>query len=124
MIRILAITTCSLILPRPALAAMDWGPWTAPVKRTPDSSGAPLQPLQIGIRIFQRFISPVDGPRCPMYPTCTAHALEALEKHGPLLGSLMTVDRLLHEGGPAYHTHPLNVGGRIRFLDRLEMNDY
>jgi uncharacterized protein len=111
-----------LAVPVTALAGSDWGPWQAPVAATV-SDEAQLEPLQTGIRFFQRFISPVDGPRCPMYPTCSAYATQALQKHGPLFGSFITVDRLLHESGPTFHDHPVKLGGRIRFLDPLSAND-
>jgi len=111
-----------LTAPVAARAGNDWGPWQAPVKAAVLAEPR-FEPLQSGIRFFQRFISPVDGPRCPMYPTCSAYAMQAVQKHGPLVGSFITVDRLLHESGPAFHDHPLKVGSRIRFLDPLSAND-
>lgn len=81
-------------------------------------------PLRAAVRFFQTFISPVDGPRCRMYPTCSGYALQALDRHGPLLGTLLTVDRLLHEGSPEEHRHPVEVGGRLRYHDPLGNNDF
>ena len=83
-----------------------------------------LNPLVQGIHFFQRYISVVDSPRCPMYPTCSAYALQALDKHGPILGSFITVDRLLHETNPLEHTHPLRGFDRERFYDPLSRNDF
>ena len=122
--RTIALLLLALLLrvSGPANAA-DWGPWTPPP--APAAAAPPaLQPLRSGVRFFQRFISPVDGPRCPMYPTCSAYALQALGKHGPLIGAFATVDRLLHESGPAFRQHPVKKGDRIRFLDRLQENDF
>jgi len=119
---VLTYLTCLLAVPITAQAGSDWGPWQTPVAATA-SAEPQLEPLQSGIRFFQRFISPVDGPRCPMYPTCSAYAMQAVQKHGPLVGSFITVDRLLHESGPAFHDYPIRVGGRIRFLDPLSAND-
>lgn len=111
-------------LAAPAAAGDDWGPWETPKEAAPPAAEAGLSPLQAGVRLFQRFISPVDGPRCRMYPTCSAYALQALDKHGPLLGTLLTVDRLLHESDPREHRHPVRVGGRVRFYDPVEKNDF
>jgi len=106
----------------------EWGPWEGPPEKPrtaagPDAAGS-LDPLVAGVRFFQRFISPVDGPRCRMYPTCSGYALQALDRHGPLLGTLLTVDRLLHEGSPEEHRHPVEIFGRRRFHDPLANNDF
>lgn len=47
------------------------------------------------IRFYQRRISPLFGPKCRYYPTCSQYALEALEVHGLLKGSLLTIGRLM-----------------------------
>jgi len=83
-----------------------------------------LNPLIQGVRFFQKFISPVDSPRCPMYPTCSTYALQALHRHGPVLGSFITVDRLLHETSPMEQTFPLGGFERTRYYDPLDANDF
>jgi hypothetical protein len=114
-----------LLLAAPAGAADDWGPWEAPPETAAAAAdGVDYDPLKAGVRFFQRYISPVDGPRCPMLPTCSAYALQALDRHGPFFGTLLTVDRLLHETDPREHRHPVRVGGRVRFADPLANNDF
>ena len=56
------------------------------------------------VRLYRRFISPLFPPCCRFRPTCSAYALEALEKHGALRGSWLTLRRLLR-------CHPLCDGG-------------
>ncbi len=58
--------------------------------------------LRFLIKFYQYVISPVLGPRCRFYPTCSAYALEAIEIHGPLKGTALTIKRLLkcHPGHP------------------------
>ena len=56
------------------------------------------------IRLYQLFISPLLGSNCRFYPTCSAYAIEALEKYGFIRGSIMTVKRLLK-------CHPFHKGG-------------
>jgi putative membrane protein insertion efficiency factor len=87
-------------------------------------AGDDLNPLVQGVRFFQKFISPVDSPRCPMYPTCSTYALQALHRHGPVVGSFLTVDRLLHETSPEEQTIPLEGFERIRYYDPLDANDF
>ena len=56
------------------------------------------------IRFYQKFISPLKGPTCRFYPTCSAYSIEAIEKYGPIKGSYLALRRILkchpfHEGG-------------------------
>ncbi|CBH22703.1 hypothetical protein SAMN02745120_2561 [Acetoanaerobium noterae] len=56
------------------------------------------------IRFYQKFISPLKGPTCRFYPTCSAYSIEAIKKYGPIKGSYLSLRRILkchpfHEGG-------------------------
>jgi len=60
--------------------------------------------LLIVIKFYQYFISPLTGRNCRYYPTCSAYALEALEKYGSLKGTTLAVKRVLR-------CHPFHAGG-------------
>ena len=60
--------------------------------------------LVLPIRLYQMLISPLLGPRCRFYPSCSAYAVEALQRHGALRGSWLAVRRL-------GRCHPWNPGG-------------
>ena len=47
------------------------------------------------IRFYQRESSPARPPCCRFIPTCSAYALEAVEKYGALKGGLLAVRRIL-----------------------------
>lgn len=47
------------------------------------------------IRIYQRLISPMTGPTCKYYPSCSQYALVAVQRHGVLRGVRLAVWRLL-----------------------------
>lgn len=116
------IILLSVLMTTPVIAD-NWGPWK--VSKTivkPDSANNSA--LQTAVKLFQKYISPVDGQRCAMYPTCSAYSLQALRKHGSLMGAFLTVDRLYHEGDPIEQQHPINKFGYIRFYDPLENNDF
>jgi putative membrane protein insertion efficiency factor len=51
--------------------------------------------LAAPIRFYQRFVSPALPRRCKYEPTCSAYALDAVRKHGPLRGSLLATWRIL-----------------------------
>jgi putative membrane protein insertion efficiency factor len=60
--------------------------------------------LKFLIRGYQLAISPFLGPRCRFYPSCSHYAIEAIETHGALRGSWLTMKRISrchpwHEGG-------------------------
>ena len=59
--------------------------------------------LQLLIRAYQVLLSPVSGGACRFTPSCSAYALEALERHGAWKGGLMALRRVArcHPWGPA-----------------------
>lgn len=65
------------------------------------------------IRFYQKHISPHTPPSCRYHPTCSTYALQAVEKHGAVKGSVMGLARIFRcnpfvEGGvdevPDYFT--------------------
>ena len=50
--------------------------------------------LRFLIRAYQLLVSPLLGPRCRFYPSCSQYALEALSLHGALRGSWLALRRL------------------------------
>lgn len=47
------------------------------------------------VRLYQRLLSPLLGPRCKYHPTCSQYALDALREYGFLRGSVLAGWRLL-----------------------------
>lgn len=68
--------------------------------------------LSAPIIFYRKFISPMFGARCRYYPSCSAYALEALKKHGPIKGTLLAVWRILR-------CNPWSPGGIDRVPDKL-----
>src|SRR5690625_4929594 len=61
--------------------------------------------LLVPVRLYRRFISRLNpAPTCRFHPTCSAYALTAIERHGPLVGTYLAVKRILK-------CHPLHPGG-------------
>jgi uncharacterized protein len=58
----------------------------------------------IFIKFYQYVISPLTGHNCRFYPTCSAYAVEAVEKYGCFKGLYLTVRRIMR-------CHPFHVGG-------------
>lgn len=60
--------------------------------------------IQFPIRLYRLLISPWLGPRCRFHPSCSQYALEALQLHGSLRGSWLTLRRVAR-------CHPWHPGG-------------
>lgn len=56
------------------------------------------------IEVYQKFISPLTPPSCRFHPTCSHYGLEAIQVHGALYGSYLTIKRILK-------CHPFHPGG-------------
>ena len=66
---------------------------------------SPAARLLVGfIGVYQRFVSPLFGPRCRFHPTCSAYAAEALTRHGAGKGAWLAAKRIAR-------CHPWNAGG-------------
>lgn len=61
------------------------------------------------IRFYQLCISPYKPSCCRFTPTCSAYAIQAFRKHGPIKGLFLTVWRILRcnpWGGSGYDPVP------------------
>ena len=47
------------------------------------------------IRFYRKYISPLSPPCCRFNPTCSAYALEAIEKYGVGKGGWLALRRIL-----------------------------
>ncbi len=56
------------------------------------------------IRVYQLFISPLFPASCRYTPTCSAYAVEAIERHGVIRGSWLAARRIAR-------CHPFRPGG-------------
>jgi putative membrane protein insertion efficiency factor len=62
-------------------------------------------PFVFLIKIYQFLISPMIGKNCRFNPTCSNYALEALKKHGLVLGMYYSIIRIskCHPWGGSGH---------------------
>ncbi|MES2770416.1 MAG: membrane protein insertion efficiency factor YidD, partial [Pseudomonadota bacterium] len=56
------------------------------------------------VRIYRYVISPLLGSRCRYFPSCSAYAIEAIEKYGALKGMYLVLKRI-------FRCHPFCAGG-------------
>ena len=56
------------------------------------------------IRVYRFAVSPLLGPRCRFYPTCSSYAEQAISEHGLLRGGWLSLRRI-------GKCHPWHAGG-------------
>lgn len=56
------------------------------------------------IKLYKKYLSPLLPPSCRYYPTCSTYMIQAIEKHGVILGLIMGIARILR-------CNPLVKGG-------------
>ena len=61
-------------------------------------------PLVWGVKVYQRVFSPMTSPTCRFYPSCSAYAVTALVRFGPLRGTWLALRRI-------GRCNPWNPGG-------------
>ena len=72
------------------------------------------------LRVYQRTLSPLLGPRCKYYPSCSEYAVQAIGRYGILRGSVLATWRLLrcnpfsHGGVDEVSDRPLFRGSKMR----------
>jgi putative membrane protein insertion efficiency factor len=81
-----------------------WAGWVVIARVARLVRRLPVLTLTVMVRGYQLFVSPLLGPRCRFYPSCSAYALTAVQRHGALRGSWLAVRRLAR-------CHPWNPGG-------------
>ena len=57
--------------------------------------GWPRRALILFVRVYRLLLSPWLGNSCRFEPTCSTYAIEALQRHGALVGTALTTGRLL-----------------------------
>ncbi len=60
--------------------------------------------ILLPIRAYQKFISPLFGPTCRYYPSCSQFGATAVTTHGAFKGILLAAGRILR-------CHPWAAGG-------------
>ncbi|MGI6087450.1 MAG: membrane protein insertion efficiency factor YidD [Kiritimatiellia bacterium] len=56
------------------------------------------------LKLYKLCISPLLGPHCRFYPSCSDYSRVAIERHGVISGIKLTAKRLLR-------CHPMHPGG-------------
>lgn len=65
--------------------------------------------MEILIKGYRKYISPLKKPSCRFSPTCSQYALQAYKKYGFFKGTYLTIRRLLK-------CHPFHPGGEDPLL--------
>ena len=90
-----------------------------------DSTVEPTATLVLPIHLYQTYLSKVDGNRCQMEPSCSTFCIDALKKHGFLLGWIMCSDRLVRCGrDEEKNSTTVWIDNEKRIVDPVSNNDF
>jgi putative component of membrane protein insertase Oxa1/YidC/SpoIIIJ protein YidD len=85
-------------------------------------------PFSAMIKFYQgplNHLSAVRHGECPMYPSCSEYARQAIEKHGEGKGWIMTCDRLMRCGRDETRSgQMIRVHGQWKYYDPLKNNEF
>jgi putative membrane protein insertion efficiency factor len=79
--------------------------------------------VRLALRGYQVMVSPADGRSCRFFPSCSTYMLQAVHRHGPLIGVVMGLERVQrnHDG---WQYTPCRYQGVSLLLDPVEDNDW
>lgn len=102
------------------------GPWGEGVRReAPGGEKASFRAGTAPVRFYRKYLSPIDGSRCAMHPSCSEYSLQAFEKHGFFMGWIMTMDRLFRCGRDELKLSPwVRIDGEMKCYDPVQSNDF
>jgi hypothetical protein len=124
-------------------AQAEWGPWNwdaekaiictgnCPVpeveaREVPTPvEGHPLKVITNGVvRFYQVHLNKHRTTKCPMYPVCSRFAILSLRKYGPVMGTLMTLDRLYYRENNSMSDfyQSFKIDGFYKYYDPPENN--
>lgn len=82
--------------------------------------------LVVPFWIYRNILSPIFHPDCPMSPSCSHFAQEAVAEYGLVKGTVMAASRMLKETPDMSikMEYPFVLrNGRYKFLDPIEENN-
>ena len=80
-------------------------------------------PAILGLDIYQHYLSPAKGTSCPMEPSDSAYARQAVNRYGLFQGVLMSADRLHRCGHDVGHYPIVHTSRGLKFADPVEPPD-
>ncbi|MBF0226187.1 MAG: membrane protein insertion efficiency factor YidD [Desulfobacterales bacterium] len=83
-------------------------------------------PLVSAIQLYRgplNHLSSVRNSECPMFPSCSAYSVASVKKHGAVVGTIMTFDRLIRCGRDEIAQVPI-IMDYLKYFDPVERNDF
>jgi len=78
--------------------------------------------LSLGVEGYQKLLSPVLNSKCYMFPSCSEYSIQSISDYGPLLGLMLTIDRLFHEANEDRTSPMVRRGDQLKLYDPPSAN--
>ena len=101
------------------------GPWTSnPSQATPaELMNSVTDTFVQGMYHFYKdTFGPAVSTGCPSYPSCSTYMLQAIQRYGPLCGTVLGLERLIHESDEMVHGRWIRVQSTEKVFDPIENN--
>ncbi len=69
--------------------------------------------------IYKNYVTTQDGNQCNFIPSCSSYCSQALHKHGPIKGTVMSFDRLARCHGLSPQKYEINLKYR-KLIDAVQ----
>lgn len=108
----------------PLLKESTYEAWPKQAPRPSPSTRSGI--IELGYWFYSNHLTKVDGAQCEHRPTCSRYSIEAMRKHGFVVGSWLTIDRLLRSGrSSSLKSLELRMfPGGPYYVDPVEENDF
>jgi putative component of membrane protein insertase Oxa1/YidC/SpoIIIJ protein YidD len=80
-------------------------------------------PATLALSVYKRYISPAKGTSCPMEPSDSTYASQAISRYGLFRGILMTADRLHRCGHDVGHYEIVRTGRGLKYFDPIDPSE-
>jgi hypothetical protein len=125
--RALGVAAAVLLATVPPIgaAAAEWGPWGQAPAAAADDRGEPglAGTVLLGvISFYQQRMPLLVASHCRMEPSCSRYGREAIATQGPVLGAVLTFDRLLHEANEGSVSPSVMTADGVHVIDPVVNN--
>ncbi len=101
------------------------GPWhiSTPASDSPDQAAGYLgDTANRMLDFYSTVLNPVISTGCPCFPSCSDYARDAIIRFGFIPGTILALERLMHEPGEIEHGRVIRTDRGLRIHDPLSAN--
>ncbi|MBN1297899.1 membrane protein insertion efficiency factor YidD [bacterium] len=116
----------------PVNGQLEFSPLRGPIP-VPTPSSVPYHAGQHGLgtdvllgimKIYETGLRPGMSRGCPCIPSCSHYMVIAVQTHGAFIGTIVGLERLLHETGEIHHGNTVLTPEGYKICDPIDNNTF